>query len=178
MQIKPSSIFVSLFSVLLFIVEPAECGQRLNKFRTAVISTHKPFFDISVKYPVVKGLPNAINLNKLIRQVALKEIEKYECGIGESGKKTVRGYLKIDYQVTLANNDAFSLRFQIDKYDPNAAHPSEEIATINYCPLLGKKLLIRDIFETHIDYPAVLSVLCQNKLLKRDDFIDFYSPQS
>jgi hypothetical protein len=165
MQTNSFSILLVLVIGYFSFVGSAQSQPATTHCQRARIVQHRRFYDVSASYPVVKDLPNAIKLNHLIKNFVQSQIDDYQRGIGKYDGNQGKGYLNVVYNASLATKDVFSVRFQLTKYSPGAAHPLDETNAINFCPSPGEILSLKDIFRADVDYPKVLSVLCMGDLL-------------
>lgn len=143
-----------------------------SSFGSTTKVEHRPTYDIRVHYPIVRDLPNSARINHLIRQFIQRQITEYRRSLGDSVKEPTRGFLHVDYKVSLKTTDLLSLRFDISAYSPGAAHPSHTSTGINVSPVSGNEIQLDEIFCSGVDCSELLSVLSVSSLLQQNPDLD------
>lgn len=76
------------------------------------------------------------------------------------------GSLTIDSKVIYQNKDLISIVSDVSLYYAGAAHPNNEIITLNYNINSGNKIKLKDIFKPNSNYLKVLSEYSYKNLSK------------
>jgi hypothetical protein len=141
-------------------------GRSIQSTQSLWLTKRTRSYDISVSYPRVTDLSNAVKLNRLIKKVVQAKVGNY-CRQDFSAwqKGSPRGHFVGNYQMLSANPHGLSIRFNFNTYYPDAATTSDEIECLNLDPQTGAVFTLDRIFKDGIVYPQVLSVLTLHQLI-------------
>jgi hypothetical protein len=139
-------------------------------------SNKKLNYQISVQYPQFSGgaaNPNFEKFNRAARAAVMKEVSEFkksmqpEEGAGPPPEDSMGSDLSIGYDITLAQDDLVSVKFDVGSYFQGAAHPNSYSDVINYDLKNGKPIRLADLFKPGAKYLQAISAYCIADLKKQ-----------
>ncbi len=171
----PNVPFVLACSVLIFVLPATAANPRdggVTHWTSRKIVRHMHRYDVKIKYPALSGLPNSDAINSRLSQLVLAQIREYRNQLDGIDRVTVRGYINGDYKIKVATAQVLSICLHFETYSPDAAHSLDTTLGFNYCPESGKKIALKNLFYSDVDYPKVLSVMLVSSLLTQTQGAD------
>ncbi len=148
----PKPVIANLLLLALaiaFSLEPA-CARN-----TVSVNIHAP----------IPNLPNAKLIRAKVKNFIQDDLTEFRGEIKDLKAKSVHGSFSCKIEKTFYSPKLVSIQFRMTKEFPQAAHPSDEIATLNFNPKSGEEVALEDIFLETVDIAQVFSVLTQAHFL-------------
>ena len=150
-------------------------SQITPEINDVLISEDNDKYEIDVKYPTFKGLPNSDSLNEFLGEKFQNNVNVFKADVDENSIEEVGvpSQLQIGYEVVFFTSNAVSVRFNTLYYVAGMAHPNAYYESLNYDFNNGKEILISDLFNLGSDYLAELSNISRDTLKKQIE-VDYY----
>ena len=139
-------------------------------------SNKKLMYEIAVQYPQITGAnPNFEKFNQAARASATSNVVKFKKDMQPETEEESRpegsmgSDLTVSYEVTLAQDDLVSVKFDVSSYYQGAAHPNSFSAVLNYDLKNGKQLKLSDLFKPGAKYLQALANYCIADLKKQTE---------
>lgn len=130
--------------------------------KTVFLKNETANFVWQIKYP--QGFADK-KIDQHVRDLIVQLRKKAE---PQKNAKAEKKSLYIDYQIKFHNQHALSVLFSISTYTQGAAHPLNEIKTLNF--LNGKCLTFDQLFRPNSNYLAKIAAVSRNLLVKKNIF--------
>jgi hypothetical protein len=133
-------------------------------------------YQIEAQYPQFTGgaaTPSFEKFNQTARAAVMKDVSEFkktmapEEGEAPPPEDSMGSYLRIDYDVTLAQDDLISVKFDVSNYFQGAAHPSSYSHVVNYDLKNGRPIKLADLFKPGAKYLQAISAFCIADLKKQ-----------
>jgi hypothetical protein len=132
-------------------------------------------YQIAAQYPqFTSGAnPNFEKFNQTARAAVMKEVSEFRKSMApEEGEEpppedSMGSDLTIGYDVTLAQDDLVSVKFDVGSYYQGAAHPNSYSHVVNYDLKNGKPIKLADLFKPGAKYLQAISAFCIAELKKQ-----------
>ena len=141
-------------------------------------SNKKLNYEIAAQYPQFSGGAAAANsnfekFNQTARATVAKEVSEFkksmtpEEGAEPPPEGSMGSDLSVRYDVTLAQDDLISVKFDIGSYYQGAAHPNAYSHVVNFDLKNGKPIKLADLFKPGAKYLQAISAFCIADLKKQ-----------
>lgn len=105
--------------------------------------------EVSISYPSIKGLSDTVKQNK-INEILKDEANVVFNDFYERVADTLS--LKINYEISWANNNLLSVKYYGHAFDNGAAYPIDLLYTINIDMNKGCKIMLKDYIKIDEDF--------------------------
>jgi len=140
-------------------------------------SNKKLNYQIDAQYPQFTGgtpaNPNFEKFNQTVRAAVTKEVSEFKKAMApEEGEEpppadSMGSDLGIGYEITLAQDDLISVKFDVGSYYQGAAHPNSYTQVVNFDLRNGKPIKLADLFKPGAKYLQTISAFCIAELKKQ-----------
>lgn len=140
-------------------------------------SNKKLNYQIEAQYPQFTGgaNPNFEKFNQTARAAVMKEVTEFKKSmVPEEGEEpppesSMGSDLTIGYELSLAQDDLVSVKFDVGSYYQGAAHPNSFSRVVNYDLKNGKPIRLADLFKPGARYLQAISSFCIAALKKQSN---------
>ena len=159
-------------------VQTASFGQLRLKFESLHESSiAHPTYDIEIEYPQIEGteISGLEEINFVIKGYVAGEMQEFRKlytsefakSIDSSPEYPHHSSLDITHNVTLLDDNLFSMAFNILRYDAGAAHPNHWTRVYNFKLKPLVPIDIHDLFQVDSSYLEFISNYCMEDLKKQ-----------
>ncbi len=143
-------------------------------------SNKKLNYQIDAQYPQFTGgsaNPNFEKFNQTARAAVMKEVSDFKKSMApEEGEEpppdgSMGSDLGIGYDITVAQDDLISVKFDVGSYYQGAAHPNSYSRVVNFDLRNGKPIKLADLFKPGAKYLQAISAFCIAELKKNKDLL-------